>query len=235
MKTMNKSLIAIALSLAGLAAMPSAHASGAIAGATLPEQIVQEATMVEQLNNAIQQVQQGFQSLYNQALNLKNLPMQMWPNVSGQLQQLVQLVGQAKGLSYAAQNTVAAVQQQFGAPDSVLGNYNASLQKWTGDLDSQISGVLQQYGLNAQKFQTTQSALQQIQDASQSAAGRMQVMQAGNQIAGLMVNQMQGLQSDIQAGNQAMLNYMAMQAHTQVNQSNSVTPILTAPTGPGAF
>lgn len=50
-----------------------------------------------------------------------------------------------------------------------------------------------------------------------------------------MVNQLQELQSDIQAGNQAMLNYMAMQAHTQTDQSNSVTPILTAPTKPGAF
>jgi P-type conjugative transfer protein TrbJ len=235
MKMMNKSLIAFALSLAGLAAMPSAHATGAIAGATLPEQIVQELTLVEQYLKQAEQLEEQIQMVRNQIVNMENIPAQLWPNISGQLQNLINLVGNAKGLSYAAANTVSAVQSQFGKPSAVLSNYNASLQTWTGNLDSQIAGVLKQYGLNASNFQTTQSALASIQAQSQSAAGRKAVLQAGNQISGLVVNQLQGLQSDIQAGNQAMLNYMAMQAHTQVNQSNSVTPILTAPTGPGAF
>jgi len=230
-----KNLIAIAALSVFVATSAPAYASGAIAGATLPEQIVQEATLVEQYAKQAEQLQAQFQMVFNQARNLMNMPMQLWTNATAPLQQLVQLVGNAKGLSYAAANTVSAVQAQFGAPNAVLSNYNKSLQTWTGNLDSQIANVLQQFNLNAKNFQTTQSALQQIQDASQSASGRMQVLQAGNQIAGLMVNQLQGLQSDIQAGNQAMLNYMAMQAHTQTDQSNSVTPILTAPTQPGAF
>ncbi|CUA96883.1 P-type conjugative transfer protein TrbJ [Thiomonas bhubaneswarensis] len=231
---MNKPRIALAAALATLAITP-AHATGAIAGATFPEQIVQELTLVEQYATQAQQLQAQFQQVYNQAVNMANIPSQLWPNITSQLSNLVNLVGNAKGLSYAAANTVSAVQSQFGAPNAVLTNYNKSLQTWTGNLDSQIAGVLQQYGLNASNFQTTQSALAAIQAQSNSAAGRKAVMQAGNQIAGLMVNQLQGLQSDIQAGNQAMLNYMAMQAHTQTDQSNSVTPILTAPTQPGAF
>jgi P-type conjugative transfer protein TrbJ len=212
-----------------------ASGAGAIAGATLPEQIVQEATLVKQYATQAQQLQAQFQQVYNQAVNMQNIPSQLWPNISGQLQNLINLVGNAKGLSYASANTVSAVQSQFGQPSAVLSNYNASLQNWTSNLDSQIADVLKQYGLNANNYQTTQQALAQIQAQSQSAGGRNAVMQAGNQIAGLMVNQMQSLQSDIQAGNQATLNYMAMQAHSQVNQSNAVTPILTAPTGPGAF
>ncbi|WP_186436579.1 P-type conjugative transfer protein TrbJ [Thiomonas delicata] len=231
---MNKTRIAAVTLLAALASAP-AHATGMIAGATFPEQIVQELTLVEQYATQAQQLQAQFQQVFNQAVNMQNIPAQLWPNISSQLSSLVSLVGNAKGLSYAAANTVSAVQSQFGAPNTVLSNYNASLQAWTSNLDSQIADVLKQYGLNASNFQTTQSALAAIQAQSQSADGRKAVMQAGNQIAGMMVNQMQGLQSDIQAGNQAMLNYMAMQAHTQVNQSNSVTPILTAPTGPGAF
>ena len=232
--SMNKTRIAAVILLAALASAP-AHATGMIAGATFPEQIVQELTLVEQYATQAQQLQAQFQQVFNQAVNMQNIPAQLWPNISSQLSSLVSLVGNAKGLSYAAANTVSAVQSQFGAPNTVLSNYNASLQAWTSNLDSQIADVLKQYGLNASNFQTTQSALAAIQAQSQSADGRKAVMQAGNQIAGMMVNQMQGLQSDIQAGNQAMLNYMAMQAHTQVNQSNSVTPILTAPTGPGAF
>ncbi len=231
---MKKTCTSLAALLAALTVSP-AHATGMIAGATFPEQIVQELTAVEQYATQAQQLQAQFQQVYNQAVNMQTIPAQLWPNISSQLSSLVNLVGNAKGLSYAATNTVSAVQSQFGAPNAVLSNYNASLQTWTGNLDSQIADVLQQYGMNASTFQTTQSALAAIQAQSNSAGGRKAVMQAGNQIAGLMVNQMQGLQSDIQAGNQAMLNYMAMQAHTQVNQSNSVTPILTAPTQPGAF
>ena len=231
--TLKKCILAL-VAMATLGAAP-AHATGMIAGATFPEQIVQEMTLVEQYATQAQQLQAQFQQVYNQAVNMQNIPAQLWPNISSQLNSLVSLVGNAKGLSYAAANTVSAVQSQFGAPSAVLSNYNASLQTWTGNLDSQIADVLKQYGLNASNFQTTQSSLAAIQVQSQSAGGRKAVMQAGNQISALMVNQMQGLQSDIQAGNQAMLNYMAMQAHTQVNQSNSVTPILTAPTGPGAF
>ena len=232
MKTMNKSLIAIALSLAGLAAMPSAHASGAIAGATLPEQIVQEATMVEQLNNAIQQVQQGFQSLYNQALNLKNLPMQMWPNVSGQLQQLVQLVGQAKGLSYAAQNTASLVQQMYGVNGQ---SYQANLSQWNDNLTSQIQQALNSYNLQAQNFQTEQQALQQIEDASQSATGRMQVLQAGNQISGMMVNQLQALRQTIMNNSQVELNAIGSKNAQDLQKNQINKSFLNGSTGAGFY
>lgn len=233
--TMNKRILALA-ALAALTTAPAyAGGPGAIVGATLPEQITQEATLVEQYTQQAQQTLQQIQMVANQVRNLKSLPMQLWSNANAQLQQLVQLVGNAKGLSYAAQNTVSAVQQQFGAPNAVLTNYNRSLQTWVGNLDDQIARTLQQYNLNAQNFQTTQSALQEIEAASQSAQGRMQVLQAGNQIAGLMVNQLQSLQSDIQAGNQVMMNYLPILAHSSVDQSNSVTPILNAPIKPGAF
>ncbi|WP_079415576.1 P-type conjugative transfer protein TrbJ [Thiomonas intermedia] len=227
-------LAAISAACALVAAAP-ADATGVIAGATFPEQIVQEVTLVEQYATQAQQLQEQIQQVYNQVVNMQTIPVQLWPNISGELQNLVALVGNAKGLAYASANTVSEVQAQFGQPSSVLGNYNASLQTWTSNLDGQIAGVLQQFGLNASNFQGTQSALAAIQAQSQAAGGRKAVLQAGNQIAGLMVNQLQDLQSDIQAGNQAMLNYVAMQAHTRVDQSNSVTPILAAPTDPGAF
>jgi P-type conjugative transfer protein TrbJ len=210
--------------------MGPAHASGAIAGATLPEQIVQELTLVEQYATQAQQLQAQFQMVYNQVRNLQNMPQQLWTNATAPLQQLVQLVGSAKGLSYAAQNTVAAVQQQFGDPSAPLANYSDHLQSWTSNLDQQIASTLQQYQLNSQNFQTTQGALSAIQAASQSATGRMQVLQAGNQISGLMVNQLQSLQSDIQAGNQVMLNALATEANNKNGLFKNELKLLGNPT-----
>jgi P-type conjugative transfer protein TrbJ len=207
-----------------------ASGAGAIAGATLPEQIVQELTLVEQYAKQAEQLLQQIQMVKNQLLNLQNLPDQMWSSVAGLLQQEVQLVGNAKGLSYAAQNTVAAVQQQFGNPSAPLANYSNQLQSWTSNLDQQIASTLQQYQLNSQNFQTTQAALSAIQAASQSATGRMQVLQAGNQIAGLMVNQLQSLQSDIQAGNQVMLNALAAEANNKNGSFKNELKLLGNPT-----
>ena len=233
--TLKKIILTFILAAVAAICSTTAQATGMIAGATFPEQITQELTLVEQYATQAQQLQAQFQMVYNQARNLEGIPSQMWPNVSGPLQNLVQLVGNAQGLSYASQNTVAAIQQQYGAPNVPLSNYAQSLSQWTDNVDHQNAAVLQQYGLHAADFQTTQSALQAIQDQSQSASGRMQVLQAGNQISGLMVNQLQSLQSDIQAGNQAQLNALESAAHSKNDAVQADTATLNAPIQPGGF
>ncbi len=228
--TLKKSIFALA-ALAALITTP-AHATGMIAGATFPEQIVQELTLVQQYATQAQQLQAQFQMVYNQALNLKNLPTQMWPNVSGQLQNLINLVGNAQGLTYAAQNTAAGVQAQYGVNGQ---SYQQNLSQWNGNLQSQIQQALNSFGLQAQDFQTQQQALQQIQNASQSATGRMQVMQAGNQIAGLMVNQLQGLQQTIMANGQVEMNAIGAQNAQNLQKNQINQQFLNGSTGKGFY
>ncbi|MBN8744549.1 MAG: P-type conjugative transfer protein TrbJ [Thiomonas arsenitoxydans] len=228
--TLKKCILALA-AIATLGAAP-AHATGMIAGATFPEQIVQELTLVEQYATQAQQLQAQFQMVYNQAMNLKNLPTQMWPNVSGQLQSLVNLIGQAQGLTYAAQNTAAGVQQQYGVNGQ---DYQTNLSQWNGNLTSQIQQALNSFGLQAQDFQTQQQALQQIQNASQSATGRMQVMQAGNQIAGLMVNQLQGLQQTIMTNGQVQMNAIGAKNAQDLQKNQINQSFLNGSTGAGFY
>lgn len=231
---MNLKKTILTFAMAALAAIgtTAAQATGMIAGATFPEQIVQELTLVEQYAQQAQQLQAQFQMVYNQARNLEGIPSQMWPNISGQLQSLVQLVGNAQGVNYGAQNTVAAIQQQYGSASAPLTNYSQNLQQWTDNQDHQVAAVLQQYGLHAADFQTTQTAMQAIQNASQSAQGRMAVLQAGNQISSLMVNQLQSLQSDIQAGNQVLMNEGLTHQHDKQQQLNDEVQLLGNPLQP---
>ena len=86
-------LTAAAAAAFALLATTPAHATGMIAGATFPEQIVQELTLVEQYATQAQQLQAQFQMVYNQAVNMQTIPSQLWPNISGQLQNLINLVG----------------------------------------------------------------------------------------------------------------------------------------------
>jgi len=214
-------LSVLAISAGGLT-LP-AYATGSIAGiagATLPEQIVQEGTLVEQYVKQAMQLEEQIQMVYNQMLNLKNLPAALWPDVSGLLSQLVNLVGNAQGLSYNAQNTVAAIKQQYGSPYVPLDNYTSRLQSWSDSFNHQIAGALQQYDLNAKDFQSQEQALAALEAAGRSAQGRMQVLRAGNQIASITANSVMKLDSDIQAGNQVAMNYMQSQ-QTQQNASNN--------------
>ncbi|MGA7178222.1 MAG: P-type conjugative transfer protein TrbJ [Thiobacillaceae bacterium] len=190
-------------------------------GATLPEQIVQEATLVNQLTQVITQTSQQLQMLVNQIKNLQSLPTQLWPNISSQISQLINIAGQAQGLTYASMNTASQVQAQFGNPSALLANYSQKLQQWTTNLNSQVASILQQYGLEANNFSTEQSGLQAVQTASQSAVGRMQVLQAGNQISGMMVNQLQLLRGDILSGNQVMMNALTNKANQEQQDRNN--------------
>ena len=228
--TLKKSIVALG-AIAALASTP-AHATGMIAGATFPEQIVQELTAVEQYATQAQQLQAQFQMVYNQAMNLKNLPDQIWPNIAGQLQSLVTLVGQAQGLTYASQNTAAGVQAQYGVNGQ---SYQANLSQWNGNLTSQIQQALNSYGLQAQDFQTQQQALQQIQNASQSATGRMQVLQAGNQISGMLVNQLQGLQQTIMTNSQVELNSVGAKNAQDLQKNQINQSFLNGSTGAGFY
>ena len=211
-----------------------AHATGMIAGATFPEQITQELTLVEQYATQAEQLQAQFQMVYNQARNLQTIPAQLWPNISSQLQTLVNLVGNAQGLSYGSQNTLAQVSAQYGSTSSIVPSYDTALQNWTSNLNNQIGNVLAQYGLQANDFQNTQSALQQIQNYSYDSStdnGRMRIMQAGNQVSGLLVNQIQGLQSTIIAGSQAELNYMGNKANQAQQDRNNATNFIQGAKG----
>ena len=219
MKKQHNIILAAAIAFALTPA--SALAGTMTGGATMPEQIVQEATAVQQLAQQAQQVQEQIQMVYQQAMNLKSLPTQMWSSVSGDLNNLVNIAGQAQGLSYASQNIASQFSQTYPAASSIGNNYGQQMQTWTTNTNGQIQSMLEQNHLQANQFASQQSALQAIQNASQSAGGRMQVLQAGNQIAGMEVNQIQQLQQEIMAGNSAMGSYEAQQVNQQQQATNS--------------
>ena len=220
MKKQHNIILAAAIAFALTPAF--AFAGTLTGGATFPEQIVQEITAIQQLAQQAEQVQEQIQMVYQQARNLQSLPTQMWSSVSGDLNNLVNIAGQAQGLSYASQNIASQFSQTYPAASSIGNNYGQQMQTWTTDTNGQIQSMLAQNHLQASQFASQQSALAAIQNASQSAAGRMQVLQAGNQIAGMEVNQIQQLQQEMMAGNSAMGAYEAQQVNQRQQATNNV-------------
>lgn len=218
-----KKLLCIAVAVA-LFVPSTSFATGAIAGATLPEQIVQEATQVEQLSNIVTQVQQGFQSLYNQAMNLKSLAQNPVPNLAPLMSQLIGAVQQGTNLSYAGQNITAQFQSLF--PSWQPGqDYSQQYQNWQNTTQANWQNELSAAGLQAQNFTNENQALNSSLALSQSAQGRMQAIQAGNQISAMLVQQIQELRQLIMNEQQSQVTYKMQQlkAEQAANQQSQST------------
>jgi len=69
---------AFAATLILASAAPPALAVSEVAGATFPEQIVQEVTAVQQDEQAVMQTEQQISMLADQAVNLGTMPLQFW-------------------------------------------------------------------------------------------------------------------------------------------------------------
>lgn len=191
--------------------LPYAHAGGGgFAGAMETTQLMNNAELVAIYASEIEQLAQQLQMYLNMVQNTANLPIQMWSSVENELSALVNAVESVNGVINATENAMAQIEQQFGN-GGLLDAYETRLGNWTQGLNRQIGTALQNMGMNANQFRTRQQALAQIQAASQSATGRMQVLQAGNQIAGLMVNEMQSLHGTIISAEQARLNATAVE------------------------
>ncbi|OCX68218.1 hypothetical protein A6M27_19560 [Acidithiobacillus thiooxidans] len=190
-------------------------------GATLPEQIVQEGTSIEQLARAAEQVQNQLQMLLNEARNLESLPTNFVNQITGQLGQLTNIVGQGDALSYAGQNISSQLSSEYPGYSNGV-NYQQEYQNWNNTTSQNIQNALQAQNLASNQFATQSQALASIQSASQSAAGRMQVLQAGNQIAGMEVKSIQHLQQIEMAQNDARLAY-EKQKLTEASQQNSIS------------
>lgn len=202
----------IAAMFAGLliASVPAKAGGGMTGGATEPTQIMNNIELISIYASEMQQLQQQMQMYSNMYQNTAGLPLQAWGPVSSHLRNLINTINSVKGVVTSTDNAMSQIEQQFGN-GNLLDNYQGRMSDWNRGLNNQIGAVLTQHGQQANRFTTTQSALEQIQAASQSATGRMQVMQAGNQISGLMVNQLMDLQTTIMSAEQARLNHIAIQ------------------------
>lgn len=201
---------------------PPAQAVSEFAGATFPEQIVQEITATEQYAKQATEVATQLQQLENQVLNMAQLPTQTWASVQSTLQQLVNIVQAANGISYASQNALAQMQQTYGDPNQLASNPSQSIGQWRTHFNNQVGAALQAIGLSLSDFQTRQQALNQIESLSQTSTGRMQAIQAGNQIAGMTVNQLQLLRQQLATAQSVQMQYQATQMNTQAQEQNQV-------------
>ena len=220
---------AFAATLILASAAPPALAVSEVAGATFPEQVVQEVTAVEQDEQAVLQTEDQVGMVMDQTENLGTMPLQFWSQLTEPVMLMQEIIGQAQGISASVQDTAAATAQQYGDPTGAVGYAGGTLAQWTQGFNSQITGVLHEYHLSRRQFATSAATEQTLQAASRSAQGRNQILQASNAMNGVLATELAQLDTDTRTANTAILTDMGNRANAQVAKQKVLGSWLTAP------
>ncbi len=213
------------LSTLGLTAVPSlALAGGGLTGgATLPEQIVQEATSVKKLAEQVETVETEISQYENMIQNMIDLPQTLIGQALQPIDQLYGLVGQAEALGTNAQN----IAQQF---QSLHANFNPQItqeyvqhyQSITSGLQNAIDTALKTANLNPNNFATEAQAQQAIQQALQNPNSRNALLQASAAVGQATVTDLTQMEQTLNAETTAEETWRKSQLEQQESTSNLI-------------
>lgn len=188
---------------------PAKAGGGMTGGATEWTQLANNVELIGIYSEQVAAVQQQIQQYQNMVQNTLGLSQQMWPSALVQISDLVDTIRSVDGAANASANALQDFARQYQHIESMTAAQ--AIQRWRTGVQQQIAQSLRTSGIAADSMRDNQAVLAQIQAASQTAQGRMQVLQAGNQISGLMVNEIQSLHMTTIAAQQAQSNYLATQ------------------------
>lgn len=145
------------------------------------------------LQNQIQQ----YNDMLKQGLSL---PSSMFNRMTGDLRQLQSLYQQSKALSGGLTDFDTRFRNQFRGYDSYLAQSGKSssymadnYRRWNEQGFDSMRTAMRASGMNVSSIADEDAVMAQLVQRSQTAQGRMQAIQAGNEIAAQQVQQMQKL------------------------------------------
>lgn len=192
-----------------LVSAPAAHAQWAVDCvncSTFWSQTLQYAQQVETAANTAQQLETQIQQYRNMLLQGASLPQSEFRQLVSNIQQIQSLYNQSAALAGNMSNFDSRFQSQFPGYRTYLQETGTNpdyaqnfYQDWTlRGLDSNRTAMAVA-GDNVNEIPSEDRALSKLVNQSQSAKGRLQAIQAGNQIAAQQVQQMQKLREMVNA------------------------------------
>lgn len=176
------------------------------------DKTVDAATIATQLNTA-QQLEAALSNLASMDPATAAANMGQIQQTLAQLQMLQQEVTGMTMDYQTFQQQWDATYQDFGAYNGMSGSdYANQAQKINQATQQQIYDAMRAQGLIS-GIPGDAASLQQLLNASQSSQGALAAAQAGNQISGIMAQQIMRLQQMMSQSNQAQLTYYEQKQH----------------------
>ena len=192
-----RTLLATVSTTAVLATSVPAHAQMTVFDpSNFSQNVLTAARTLQQVNNGIQSLQNEAMFLLNQARNLASLPYSSLAQLQQSIGQTRQLLSQAQRIAY----DVTAIDQAFSQsyPQS-YGSSTSSPQlladaqtRWQNSLAGFQDAMRVQAGVVG-NLDRTRAEIDALVSSSQSATGALQAAQSGNQLVALQTNQLADL------------------------------------------
>lgn len=189
---------------------------------TVFSQATQVAKEIEIAINTAEQLRTQIQQYENMLKQGLSLPSSMFNRITSDIQRLQSLYQQSKALAGSLSNFDERFRDQFGDYNRYLsqngqnpGYMTANYKRWSEQGFDAMRVAMQASGQNVSAIASEDAMLAQLVARSQSAEGRMQAIQVGNEIAAQQVQQLQKLRQMLDAQIQSQSMWYAQQIERQ--------------------
>ena len=184
-------------------------------------------------NNQITSLQNEAQMLINQARNLANLPLSTLQQLEENVQRTQQRIAQAQGIAYNVQNIDQAFRTSY-APASTTASSQSLItgaqQRWQQSVQG-LQDAMRTQATVVGNLPNTTTQMSTLVTASQGATGALQATQAGNQLLGLLGQQLSDLISTVAAQGRASALESAQRQAAASQGQEQLRRFLQTPTG----
>lgn len=186
---------------------------------TFYQQMFEYAEQVNTALNTAEQLQTQIKQYQSMVTQGTGLPDSMFGSIAADLINVVSVYNRSQTLGRQIQNIDSQFNNKFPGFQSYLkgaANYTAltaqeHYQNWSEEGRDNVRSALEAANLNTSSFESEDTKLASMVARSQSAVGRMQAIQAGNEIASQNVQQLQKLRDLLATQINMQGNYMAQQ------------------------
>jgi P-type conjugative transfer protein TrbJ len=190
---------------------------------TFYQQMFEYAEQVNTALNTAEQLQTQIQQYQNMVTQGVGLPNSMWGSIAADMKGIVNIYQRSQALGRNLQNldsqfnTQVPGWQQYLNEMANSGQYTASqtmpdkYKKWSQEGRDNVKTAMESANMNTSTFESEDAQLNRMVARSQSAAGRMQAIQAGNEINSQNVQQLQKLRDLVATQINMTGNYMAQE------------------------
>lgn len=193
---------------------------------TFYQQMFEYAEAVNTALNTAEQLSTQVQQYNNMLKQGTPLPNSMFGRITQDMQRVASIYNRTQSLGRNVANLDSQFNTQFPGYEAYLQKIVQSsgkgsdvmpdrYEKWSAQGFDNAKTAMQAAGMNTSTFETEDAHLERLVNRSQSSAGRMQAIQAGNEIAASNVQQLQKLRDLVATQITLQGNYIAQETERQ--------------------
>lgn len=163
---------------------------------TIAEQLMSDARQAQQYLTQVAALQTDLRQYANMIQNTVALPQEIFANVQGDIFQVRNLANAGSLLTGNAGSILTRL-QGLSSYSSSVPNVGQQFAMWRQTIGNAENSMARTLGVQQGQEESYTALQYAIQAHSQTAAGQMQAIQAGNEALGLMNSQMQQVQTSL--------------------------------------